>query len=113
MKRRFVSVVAIFACAAMVFVSSGQMAAQEQKTTEQPIKYEGRINVLNKDGKTISIQAKSGVMQIKYTDKTQFTYRNKPGSIGDLKEGLRIVVLADPAQKKDIVALRIDVREGK
>jgi hypothetical protein len=113
MKRRFVLPVAIFACAALVFVLTGQMVAQEQKTAGQPIKYEGRINVLNKEGKTISIQAKSGVMQIKYTDKTQFTYRNKPGTIDDMKEGRRIIALVDPAQKKDVVALRIDIREGK
>jgi hypothetical protein len=113
MKRRLALVVAISACAALVLVLTGQMVAQEKTTTEKPIKYEGRINVLSKDAKTISIQAKSGTMQIKYTDKTQFTYRNKPGTIDDMKEGRRVIVLVDPAQKKDVVALRIDVREGK
>ena len=113
MRHRFALAVAIFACAALVFVSTDQSAAQEQKSDKKPLQYSGRVNVLSKDAMTISIQAKSRVLQIKYTEKTKFTFRNKPGSIDDVKEGRRVIVLVDPDKQKDMVALRIDVREGR
>ncbi len=107
MKNRFAVVVAVFACTALVLVMASQMLAQEKK----PIEYSGRVTSINKDTKTITLQVKTSVIHVKYNDKTQYTFRNQPGKIDDVKEGLRVIVLADPAQPKEIVALRIDVRE--
>jgi hypothetical protein len=112
MKHRFAVVVAICACTALVFVLIAQTLAQSNKDTPTPVRYSGRINVLDKDAKTITVQVKNATIQIKYTDKTKFTYRNEPGSVNDLQKGRRVIVLVDPAQK-DVVAERIDVTEGK
>ncbi len=113
MKRGLLITLAVCVGVALVFALATQAVAQEKKAAKkEPIRYSGRINILSKDAKTITIQAKTGVLAIKYTDATKFTYRNKPGTIDDAKEGRRVIVLLDPAQK-DMVAVRVDVREGK
>jgi len=108
MKRRF-AIAAICVCAALILVSTAQTLAQE---TKSPAKYTGTIMVLNKEAKTFTIQQVSSTtsIQMKYTDKTVFTYRNKPSTIDELKEGRRVTVVTDPEQTKEIVALRIDFR---
>ncbi len=110
MKHRFAVVVAICACVALVLVSAAQTLAQKNVSTG--VQYSGTIKVIDKDGKTFTIQPKgvTGGVQIKYTEKTKFTYKSKPGSVDDLKEGRRVVVVVDKAQKT-LVALRVDVRE--
>ena len=109
MKRGLIVTLAVCVAVALVCALATQAVAQAKK---EPIRYSGRINILSKDAKTITIQAKSGVLAIKYTDATKFTYRNKPGTIDDAKEGRRVIILLDPAQK-DMIAVRVDVREGK
>jgi len=108
MKSKFAVVLAVCACAALFLVSTAQMLAQET----QPARYSGTITILNKDTKTISLRQKdAAVLQIKYTDQTQYTYRNESSSADELKEGRRVIVLIDPNQKKELVAVRIDIRE--
>jgi hypothetical protein len=104
MKKQFAVVVSILACAALVLVMSSPVIAQASKSKEKPIEYSGRVNLINKDTKTITLQGTSGTIQVKYNEKTLYTYRNNPGTIDDVKQGLRVIVLADPAQKKEIVA---------
>jgi predicted RNA-binding protein Jag len=113
MKHRFVVVAAICACAALVLVSTVQTLAQEKKDAVNLTRYSGTIKVLDKDDKTFTIQTKTAGagIQIKYTETTKFTYRNQPSSIDELKQGRRVIILLDPAQEKNLVALRIDIRE--
>ena len=113
MKYRFAVVVAICACAALVLLSTAQTLAQTDKDAGNPVRHSGTIKILNKDAKTITIQQDTAVLVIKYTDQTKYTYRNQPGSIDDVQEGRPVIVLIDPAQKKDMVAVRIDVREKR
>ena len=113
MKHRLAVVAVICACAALVFVSTARTLAQEKKDAPNIIRYSGTIKVLNKDDKTFTIQTKTAAagIQIRYTDKTRFTYRNQPSSVDELKEGRRVIAVMDPAQEKDLVALRVDIRE--
>lgn len=113
MKHRFAVVIAICACAALVLISTAQTLAQTEKAATDPARYSGTIKILNKDTKTITIQHETTVILVKYTDQTKYTYRNQPGSIDDVQEGRPVIVLIDPAQKKDMVAVRIDVREKR
>jgi len=80
-------------------------------------KFDGRIMSINKDTSTITIQqtGKSATWQIVYNKDTIFTYRNQPGTISDMKEGLRIIVLGtfDKGSSNKMNATRIDIREGK
>lgn len=113
MNKHYVVVIALCAALALMLATAGQMAAQEQTAKGNMIEYKGRVNVVSKESSSVAIQSGSRVIQVKYTATTKFTYRNKPGSIDDLKEGRRVIVLVDPAQKDKMVATRIDVREGK
>ena len=79
-------------------------------------KFDGRIMSVNKDTSTITIQqsGKSATWQIVYNKATTYTYRNQPGSIDDVKEGRRIIVLGTFEKGSNkMTATRIDVREGK
>ena len=111
MKLRFAVIVAICACAALILVSAAQTLAQENKAAAKPIRYSGTVKVIDKATKTFTIQSKTAGIQIKYTDKTTFTYRKQPSTIDEVKEGRRVIVLIDAAQPKDMVATRVDVRE--
>ncbi len=109
--------------AALLIGTAGQVLAQTPADTgaqpgaqtaaaKNPVRYDGRVTMVSKDASTVTVQAKSGTIQVKYTDKTKFTYRNKPGTADDVQQGRRVIVLLDP-KEKDMVAARIDVREGK
>ncbi len=112
MNRRYMMVFAVCTALVLMLAIAGQAVAQE-KTTKGNVEYKGRVNAVSKDSSTIAIQSGSQVIQVKYTDQTKFTYRNKPGKLDDVKEGRRVIVLVDPAQKDKLVATRVDVREGK
>jgi hypothetical protein len=88
----------------------GQLAAQE---IGKEVRHEGRITRVSKDASTITIQAKAGIETIAFDKDTKFTYRNKPGTIDDVKEGRRVICLLNAAEKSRLLATRIDVREGK
>ena len=113
MRLRFAVAVAVIACAALVLLSTAQMLAQEKNAAAKPAQYNGTIKTLDKNAKTFTLQSGSTTagIQVKYSDTTKFTHRNKPGSVDDLKEGRRVMVLIDPAKPKDMVALRIDFRD--
>jgi hypothetical protein len=113
MKHRLTVIVAICACAALVLISTASTLAQTDKAAGAPVRHSGIVKIINKEAKTISIQQDTAVIVIKYNDKTTYTYRNQPGSIDDVKEGRPVIVLIDPAQPKDLVALRIDLREKR
>jgi len=109
MKHRFAVVVAICACAVLVLVSTAQMMAQEP--TDQ-VRYSGTIKELNMEAKTFTLETpKTANIQVKFTDQTKYTYRNQPSTVAELKQGRRAIVMMDPAQKKEMVALRIDIRD--
>jgi hypothetical protein len=108
MKHRFAVVVAICACAALFLISTAQTMAQKA-----PAKYTGTITVLDKNLKIFTMQQKTAGIQIKYNDKTKFTYKGKAASADQLKQGLRVVVLVDTSQTKEMMAQQIDLRDAK
>ncbi len=112
MNRRYMTVLAVCAALALMLATAGQVAAQ-QAAKGNTVEYKGRVTAVSKEASTISIQSGTQVVQVKYTDQTQFTYRNKPGKLDDVKEGRRVIVLVDATQKDKMIAKRVDVREGK
>ncbi len=77
-------------------------------------KFDGRIMSVNKDTSTITIQqtGKSATWHIVYNKDTIYTYRNQPGTIDDVKEGRRIIVLGTFEKGSNkMTASRIDIRE--
>jgi hypothetical protein len=48
-----------------------------------------------------------------FNEKTAFTFRNKPATVEELKEGRRVIVVGQPNDKNQLVATRIDVRDAQ
>jgi len=109
MKHRFAVVVSLCACAALILLFAAQIPAQEQKDL---IRYSGTIKELNMEAKTFTLETPTiANIQVKFNDKTQYTYRNQPSTIDELKQGRRVIIIMDPAQAKEMVASRIDIRD--
>ncbi|MBI3697713.1 MAG: hypothetical protein HY238_23135 [Acidobacteria bacterium] len=73
----------------------------------------GTIHMINKDTSTVTVRKGNVQRQVVYNADTKYTYRNKPGSMDDVKEGRRVICLGKFNDKTQLVATRIDVREGK
>ena len=76
---------------------------------------DGTIHMIDKAAKavTVRLRGKPDQRQVSFDDKTAFTYRNKPATIDELKEGRRVIVLGKMTDKGQLVATRIDVRDEK
>lgn len=76
---------------------------------------EGNIHMIDKATKTVTVQVrgKTEQKQVLYADTTSFTFRNKPGTVADLKDGRHVICLGDFNDKLQLVAKRIDVRDEK
>ena len=48
-----------------------------------------------------------------HTEKTQFTYRDKPAKLEEVQEGRRVIVLGHMNDKNVLVATRIDVAKDR
>jgi hypothetical protein len=88
-----------------------QAKAQDKSAKEDRLT--GSIHMINKDTSTVTIRRGNVQRQIVYNADTKITYRNKPGSMDDVKEGRRVIALGKFNDKTQLVATRIDVREGK
>jgi len=86
--------------------------AQEKKT-EKEDRLSGTIHMINKDTSTITIRRGNIQRQVVYNADTKFTYRNKPSTMEEAKEGRRVICLGKFNDKTQLLATRVDVREGK
>lgn len=50
-------------------------------------------------------------MQVVFSDKTKFTFRNKAASVDDVKDGRHVICLGRLNDKYQLIATRIDVRD--
>jgi hypothetical protein len=89
-----------------------QVSAKD-KTSDKVDRLDGRVQMMNKDNSTITVQKGTMRRQVVYGPDTQFTYRNKPATLADVQEGRRVICLGKYNDKTQLVASRIDVREGK
>ena len=87
--------------------------AKAQGKGKKEDRLSGSIHMINKDTSTITIRRGNIQRQIVYNADTKVTYRNKPGSMDDVKENRRVICLGKFNDKTQLVATRIDVREGK
>lgn len=116
MRRRFSALVGlslgIVLSLALAFNAVAQEKAKGKASKEDRLS--GRIQMINKDTKTITLDTKGNVKrQVVYSDSTKITYRNKPSSMDEVKEGRRVICLGKFNDKTQLEATRIDVREGK
>lgn len=91
---------------------TGTTQGKDAKAKEQRI--DGTVRMLDTAAHTftVALRARAAERQVIYNDSTRFTFRNKPAKVEDLKDGRRVIVLGTPNDKNQLVARRIDVREG-
>lgn len=90
--------------------------AQEKKAAAKEERLHGTIRLLDKKTQSFTMELRSRPLferKVTYNDSTRFTYRNKPATGDDLKEGVRVIVLGvwDSDKKNQMIAGRIDIRE--
>lgn len=111
MKRHLISLSLVLGLLITLTFASQAFAADKAK---KPSRLSGRIHMINKDTSTITIRTSGNVQrQVVYDGNTKFTYRNAASSMDEAKEGRRVICLGSFNEKTQLVATRIDVREGK
>jgi hypothetical protein len=112
MKRSFSICMGLFFGFLLTLAVATQAKAQDKSKAKED-RLTGSIHMINKDTSTVTIRRGNVQRQVVYNADTKITYRNKPGSMDDVKEGRRVICLGKFNDKTQLVATRIDVREGK
>ena len=111
---RRISVVLVFALV-VTLLSATPLSAQKKEKKKGEQRLDGRVVMINKDTSTITVRDRktNAQRQVVYSDSTQFTFRNKKGTIADVKDGVRVICLGQFDDKTRLVASRVDIREGR
>ena len=101
------SCIQLFAAAAAPFAAT--VAANAQKKQKET-KWDGRVRMLKKEDSTIVLRVGAAERQVVYGPDTKFTVLNKPGSLADVKDGGRLIVLGTLDPQGRLMATRVDAR---
>jgi hypothetical protein len=76
---------------------------------------DGSIHMIDKAASMVTVRLRGKPVQreVVFNEKTAFTFRNKPATVEELKEGRRVIVVGQPNDKNQLVATRIDVRDAQ
>jgi hypothetical protein len=100
-------------------LSAGPVAAQEKKAPEKKAakltRVEGSVQSIDTATKTVTVRlrGKTNTVPVLFNDKTLFTFRNKAGSIDQVKDGRNVICLGRLNDKSELIASRIDVRDER
>lgn len=94
-------------------LSAMPVAAQDKKRAPKSDRVEGNVQSIDKATKTVtvSLRGKTNTVQVVFSDKTKFTFRNKAASVDDVKDGRHVICLGRLNDKYQLIATRIDVRD--
>ena len=113
MKRTLSVLSSLMVAVALALAMSSQVIAKDAKKSNKESRLSGTVQMINKDTSTITIRDQNNVQRpVVYSGDTKFTYRNKPGSIDDVKDGRRVICLGKFDETR-LMATRVDVRSGK
>ncbi len=115
--RRDITLMLVVVLVASIVLVPG-LSAQAKKDPKTGLdRLEGFVTSVDKDKSTIMVRQSGSTSivawTIAYTADTKFTYRNEAGSLDDVKEGRRVIVLGKFGEGTKMTADRIDVRTGK
>ena len=94
--------------------AAGQASQKDEKVkAADQSRIDGTVHMIDAATKTITVRlrGKTGERQVVYTDKTEFTFRNKKATLEEVKEGRNVIVLGKVNDKNQLIATRIDVRD--
>ena len=91
------------------------VAAQEKKPAAKSSRVEGSVQSIDAATKTVTVRlrGKTNTVPVVFNDKTLFTFRNKAGSVDEVKEGRNVICLGKYNDKTQLIATRIDVRDER
>jgi len=90
-------------------------AAQEKKPATKLSRVEGNVQSIDNATKmvTVRLRGKTNTVPVVFSDKTLFTFRNKAGSVDQVKDGRHVICLGRFDDKQQLIASRIDVRDER
>lgn len=101
-------------CLAITLTLSAIPEAAQEKEGAKPDRVEGNVQSIDKATKTITVTHRGTTIktvQVIYSDETAFTFRNKAGTIDQVKDGRHVICLGKLNDKSELIATRIDVRD--
>ena len=109
MRRRLF--VAMGFCVAIALTLSAMPVAAQEK--EKADRVEGNVQAIDKATMTVTVtlRGKGNTVPVVFSDQTKFTFRNKDGSVDDVKVGRHVICLGKLNDKNQLIATRIDVRD--
>ena len=87
--------------------------AEKAKTAPKEDRVEGRVHMVDKATSTITVRKGTVNKLVVYSDQTKFTKQNKPASLEDVKEEVRVICVGKFDEKNRLVATHVDVRAEK
>jgi len=112
----FIVIVLLVGSALTLPVAASQAPPKDDPKAKAAVKedrLDGTVHMMDAKTKMITVRTrgKTEQRQVMYDDKTQFTFRNKPATLEEVKDGRRVIVLGKMNDKNVLVATRIDVRD--
>ena len=109
MRRRLFAALGLGLALALT-LSAVSVAAQEKKKSDR---VEGIVQAVDHATNTVTVRlkAKTNTVEVIYSDKTHFTFRNKAGTLDEVKAGRNVICLGTLNDKAQLMATRIDVRD--
>ncbi len=114
--KRGITLMLVVALVASIVLVPGLYAQAKKDPKTGLDRLEGLVTGVNKDKSTIMVRQSGStnvVWTISYTADTKFTYRNEAGSLDEVKDGRRVIVLGKFEEDNMMTASRVDVRSGK
>jgi hypothetical protein len=100
-----------FAGVFLLLILAGMVSAQDQKkTSTKADRLSGTVHTIDKDTSSIILRKGAVQRRVVYNTETQFTIRNKPGSIDDVIVGRQVICLGSLNDKSQSVATRVEIR---
>ena len=99
-----------FCLAIALTLSAMPVAAQEKEKADR---VEGNVQSIDKATNTVTVtlRGKGNTVQVVFSDKTHFTFRNKDSSVDEVKTGRHVICMGKLNDKNQLIATRIDVRD--
>jgi aspartyl/asparaginyl-tRNA synthetase len=113
MRRRLFLVLGLFLGLVLTVSTLDARQKDSKSATGKQDRIDGTVHMIDKATKivTVRVRGKTDQRQVVFDDKTSITYRNKPATLDELKEGRRVIVLGKFNDKAQLIATRIDVRD--
>ncbi len=113
MRRRLSLALVVWLGICLVPLALTAAQKKEGKAPAKETRVEGNVHMIDAAKKTVTVtlRGKTSTQEVVYGDATKFTYRNKPSTVTEVKDGRHVICLGAVNDKNQLIATRIDVRD--